>query len=46
MHRQLLRAGVRSELVQFRGAAHGAIPYAPEYGAVLTAFLDRVKGPQ
>ena len=46
MHRELRRAGVRSELVQFPGAAHGAIPHSPEYAPALAAFLNRVKGPQ
>jgi pimeloyl-ACP methyl ester carboxylesterase len=46
MYRELHRMGVRTSLVQFDGADHGAIPHSPEYGSVLTAFLDRVKGPQ
>jgi dipeptidyl aminopeptidase/acylaminoacyl peptidase len=46
MYRELRRAGVRAELVQFAGASHGTIPHSPEYSPVLTAFLQRVKGPQ
>ena len=46
MYRELRRMGVRTDLVQFHGADHGGIPHTPEYGSVLTAFLDRVKGPQ
>jgi pimeloyl-ACP methyl ester carboxylesterase len=46
MYRELHRLGVRTALVQFAGAEHGAIPHSPEYGAVLTAFLDHVEGPQ
>jgi pimeloyl-ACP methyl ester carboxylesterase len=46
MYRELRRVGVRTELVQFAGASHGTIPHSPEYGPVLTAFLQRVKGPQ
>ena len=46
MYRQLRHMGVRAGLVQFDGTDHGAIPHSPEYGAVLTGFLDRVKGPQ
>jgi pimeloyl-ACP methyl ester carboxylesterase len=46
MYRELRRVGVRTELVQFAGASHGTIPHSPEYSPVLTAFLQRVKGPQ
>jgi dipeptidyl aminopeptidase/acylaminoacyl peptidase len=46
MYRELRGLGVQTALVQFAGAAHGAIPHSPEYGSVLTAFLNRVKGPQ
>ncbi|MEJ0035543.1 MAG: alpha/beta fold hydrolase [Gammaproteobacteria bacterium] len=45
MYRELRRAGVRTEVVLF-DARHGGIPHSPEYGPVLTAFLNRVKGPQ
>lgn len=46
MYRELRRLGVQTALVQFAGTGHGAIPHSPEYGPVLTAFLNRVKGPQ
>jgi pimeloyl-ACP methyl ester carboxylesterase len=46
MYRELRRLGVHAALVQFADIDHGGIPHSPEYGSVLTAFLDRVKGPQ
>jgi uncharacterized protein len=46
MYRELRRAGIRTALVQFDDTGHGGIPHSPEYSSVLTAFLDRVKGPQ
>ena len=46
MYRELRRAGVHTALVQFDDAGHGGIPNSPEYGPVLAAFLNRVKGPQ
>jgi hypothetical protein len=46
MYRELRRLGVQTELVQFAGTGHGGIPHSPEYGPMLTAFLNRVKGPQ
>jgi pimeloyl-ACP methyl ester carboxylesterase len=46
MWRQLRREGVHASLVQFDATGHGGIPNSPEYGAVLTGFLNRVKGPQ
>jgi dienelactone hydrolase len=46
MYRELRRSGVRTQLVLFNGAAHGAIPHSPKYGPTLTAFLDRVRGAQ
>ncbi len=44
--RELRRAGVRSQLVQFPHARHGGIAHAPEFGPALGAFLDRVRAPQ
>ena len=44
--RELRRAGVRSQLLQFPQARHGGIAHAPEFGPALSAFLDRVKAPQ
>ena len=46
MWRDLRRAGVHASLVKFDAAGHGGIPNSPEYGTVLTGFLNRVKGPQ
>jgi dienelactone hydrolase len=46
MYRELRRAGVHTALVQFEDTGHGGIPHSPEYGPVLAAFLNRVKGPQ
>jgi pimeloyl-ACP methyl ester carboxylesterase len=46
MYRELRRAGVRTALVQFEKIGHGSIPHSPEYGSVLTEFLNRVKDPQ
>jgi uncharacterized protein len=46
MYRELRGLGVHTALVQFAGTGHGSIPHSPEYGPVLTAFLNRVKGPQ
>lgn len=46
MFRELRGLSVRTDLVQFAGTGHGSIPHSPEYGPVLTAFLNRVKGPQ
>lgn len=43
MDREFRRMGLHTTFVQFADAAHGAIPRSPEYGAVLTEFLDRVK---
>jgi pimeloyl-ACP methyl ester carboxylesterase len=44
--RELQRAGVRSQLVQFPNAQHGSIARTPEFGPALAAFLDRVRAPQ
>jgi uncharacterized protein len=46
MYRELRRSGVRTALAQFAGTGHGSIPHSPEYGPVLTAFLNRVEGPR
>ena len=46
MYRELRREGVHTALVQFEDTSHGGIPHSPEYGSVLTAFLNRVKDPQ
>jgi len=43
MDREFQRVGLHTVLVQFPGAAHGAIPRSAEYAAVLAAFLYRVK---
>jgi pimeloyl-ACP methyl ester carboxylesterase len=43
MHRQLQRAGVHTQLVRFERAAHGSIPYAPEFTSVVHGFIGRVK---
>lgn len=44
--RELRRSGVRSQLLQFPGARHGAIVHTPEFGPALGAFLNRVRVPQ
>jgi uncharacterized protein len=46
MYRELRRLGVQAAIVQFAATGHGDIPHSPEYGSVLTAFLNRVTGPQ
>jgi uncharacterized protein len=43
MHRQLQRAGVHTQLVQFKRARHGDIPYAPEFSSVVHGFIGRLK---
>jgi pimeloyl-ACP methyl ester carboxylesterase len=43
MDREFRRMGLRTTLVQFPSAAHGAIPRSPQYGVVFASFLDRVK---
>lgn len=46
MYRELRRTSVRTSLVLFDHIDHGGIPHSPEYGPVLTTFLNRMKAPQ
>ena len=46
MHRQLSRAGVRVEFVQFDRAAHGDIPHKPAFVPVVHGFVARLKEPR
>jgi uncharacterized protein len=43
IHGELQRAGVHTQLVQFKSATHGNIPYAPEYSSVVHGFIGRLK---
>lgn len=42
LHRQLIRAGVKSQQVRFQQAAHGGIPHVPTFGPMLHEFVRRL----